>query len=288
MLPVKILRILPTPAAVPGLRFVTGSSPHVSILTDAVRREAELVLGHDFDQPTLLEEALTHSSRAVDRLGSNERMEFLGDAVLDLIICERLYQLFPERDEGDLTEMKSAVVSRRTCSIIARGLGLDTLLLVGKGIVGRQTVPSSLAANVYESIIAALYLDGGLDVARAFVLRTMAGELDRLQAGEQVQNYKSLLQQHAQRRLDSLPHYDLLDEKGPDHSKCFEVAVRVDERRFGSAWGTSKKAAEQKAALVALLEFGVLDDEAFRVAVEVVDQSMPKPQVESRAVEEVA
>ena len=111
---------------------------------------------------------------------------------------------------------------------------------------------------MYESIVAALYLDGGFEVAKKYILRTMTPKLEIIAADTHQQNFKAVLQQHAQKILGATPIYELLDEKGPDHSKCFEVCVTVDGRRFSSAWGPNKKMAEQKAALMALEELGVL------------------------------
>src|SRR4051812_42223060 len=204
-------------------------------------------------------------------------MEFLGDAVLDLIICEALYLRFPELLEGDLTKIKSAVVSRRTCAEVSTETGLIDLLIIGKGISSREAMPSSLAAAVYESIVAALYFDGGFDVVKAYVLRTMSAKIDQIASNSHQQNYKAVLQQHAQKLMGATPVYELLDEKGPDHSKCFEISVTVDGRRFTSAWGPNKKMAEQKAALLALEELGVLDpkevDEAIEQIVETPETS---------------
>src|SRR6185312_11135625 len=196
-----------------------------------------------FKNPQLLKEALTHASIADNRLNSNERMEFLGDAELDLIICEALYLKFPQYLEGDLTKIKSAVVSRRTCAEVAKETGLADLLVIGKGISSRETMPSSLAAAVYESIVAAIYLDGGFDVVKEYVLRTMTPKIEAIASNSHQQNYKAVLQQHAQKLLGATPIYELLDEKGPDHSKCFEVCVAIDGRRFTSAWGPNKKMA---------------------------------------------
>jgi ribonuclease-3 len=221
------------------------------------RERAEKILGHRFKNPQLLKEALTHASIADHRLESNERMEFLGDAVLDLIICEALYLKFPEYQEGDLTKVKSAVVSRRTCAEVANETGLTDLLIIGKGISSRNALPSSLAAAVYESIVAAIYLDGGFEVIKQYVLRTMTPKLEEISSNSHQQNFKAVLQQHAQKMLGGAPMYELLDEKGPDHSKCFEVCVTVGGRRFSSAWGPNKKMAEQKAALLALEDLGV-------------------------------
>jgi len=223
------------------------------------RERAEKIIEYTFKDPDLLKEALTHASIADSRLQSNERMEFLGDAVLDLIICEALYKRFPEYLEGDLTKIKSAVVSRRTCAEVSIETGLIDLLIIGKGISSRDAMPSSLAAAVYESIVAAIYLDGGFDVVKDYVLRTMSPKIEIIASNTHQQNFKAVLQQHAQKSLGAPPIYELLDEKGPDHSKCFEVCVLIENRRFPSAWGPNKKMAEQKAALLALQELGVLD-----------------------------
>jgi ribonuclease III len=243
-----------------------------------MRERAEKLLGYTFLNVDLLTEGLTHASIADTRLKSNERMEFLGDAVLDLVICEALFRKFPNLLEGDLTKIKSAVVSRRTCAEVARETGLADLLLIGKGISSREAMPGSLAAAVYESIVAAVYLDGGFEVAKEYILRTMQPKIDDISSNMHQQNYKALLQQYAQKQLGATPMYELLDEKGPDHSKCFEVCVSVEGRRFTSAWGPNKKMAEQKAALLALEEMGVLDakevDDAIeQIAVEGVEEN---------------
>ncbi len=228
-------------------------------MTPQLQQRAEELLGYSFKNPAILKESLTHASVADHRLQSNERMEFLGDAILDLIICEALYRLFPEYLEGELTKIKSAVVSRRTCAEVSVEIGLIDLLIIGKGISSREALPMSLAAAVYESLVAALYLDGGFEVVKAFVLRTMQPKITEIAADAHQHNFKAVLQQHAQKVLGSTPQYELLDEKGPDHSKCFEVCVAIDGRRYPSAWGPNKKAAEQKAALLALEDLGVID-----------------------------
>ena len=240
-------------------------------MTTETRIAAEAALGHTFADEALLKESLTHASVADNRLHSNERQEFLGDAVLDLIVCHDIYTRFPTYPEGELTKLKSAVVSRTTCAEVAREAGLDKLLIIGKGIASRSAMPSSLVAAVYESVVAAIYLDGGFEAARTFVLRTMTPKILAISATLHQHNYKALLQQHAQSTLGGAPTYDLLDEKGPEHSKCFEVCVSVAGRRFESAWGTNKKIAEQKAALTALRELGVLNDDEAEAAIETVN-----------------
>jgi ribonuclease-3 len=240
-----------------------------TVMTELHSR-AEKVLGYSFQSFDLLKESLTHASIADNRLNSNERMEFLGDAVLDLVICEALYKNFPNLLEGDLTKIKSAVVSRRTCAEVSIETGLVDLLIIGKGISVRAQMPSSLAAAVYESIVAAIYLDGGFDIVKEYILRTMTPKIEDISANIHQQNYKAVLQQHAQQMMRATPMYELLDEKGPDHSKCFEVCVCIDGRRFTSAWGPNKKMAEQKAALLALEEMGVMEPAEVDEAIETI------------------
>ena len=162
-------------------------------MNNELRERAEKVLGYTFQDPQLLKESLTHASIADHRLKSNERMEFLGDAVLDLVICEALYLRFPNLLEGDLTKIKSAVVSRRTCAEVAKETGLVDLLIIGKGISSREAMPSSLAAAVYESIVAAIYLDGGFEVVKDYVLRTMTPKMIDISQNMHQQNYKAVL-----------------------------------------------------------------------------------------------
>ncbi|MFO0840403.1 MAG: ribonuclease III [Phycisphaerae bacterium] len=217
-------------------------------------------IGYRFRDLSLLKSALTHSSSADLRKNSNERMEFLGDAVLGLVVCHWLYEQFPDLMEGALTKIKSAVVSRRACANVARTLALDEVLVLGQGMDGAEQLPASLSAAVLEAVIGAIYLDGGLEPSREFILTHFDREIRAATASEHQFNYKSQLQQHAQRALNATPHYDLLDEKGPDHAKCFEIAVTIGRRQFPSAWGPSKKEAEQRAAQLALVELGQLSD----------------------------
>jgi ribonuclease-3 len=218
-------------------------------------------LGYRFRNPDLLRQALTHASVAERRVESNERLEFLGDAILGFVICEELYRQFPDYLEGELTKIKSAVVARRACARVSTELGLTDLLMLGKGMSSRSRLPSSLAAAALESIIAAICLDsGGLEAPRAFILRHLSQRIDDAASSQNQSNFKSQLQQHAQQAHGTTPIYELLDEQGPDHSKCFEVCVQINGRRFPSAWGPNKKEAEQKAARIALRELQLLDD----------------------------
>jgi ribonuclease-3 len=221
-------------------------------------RQIEQIIGYKFSNCELLSKAFTHSSAVDNRLFSNERLEFLGDAILAVVICQILFERFPGYLEGDLTSIKSMLVSRRSGAQVAKGLSLQKFLKVGKGMAFSRALTNSLAAGLLEAVIAAIYIDGGFDAACSFILRTFTSLID--QAGEEQShgNFKSLLQQYAQQQLNTTPVYELLDEKGPDHDKCFESEVVINERHFLSAWGTNKKEAEQKAAFNALVELGVL------------------------------
>lgn len=214
--------------------------------------QAEQILGYRFKEPKLLQTALTHSSIANSRVESNERLEFLGDAVLGLVVCNELFDRFCNWLEGDLTKVKSVVVSRRVCAEIADSVGLTNLLILGNGVGGRHELPVSLRAAVFEAVIGAVYVDGGLEPARKFICQTVTEYLDRLADSQTHENFKSALQQFAQRHLSASPVYEALDEQGPDHSKCFEICVVIGGERFPSAWGPSKKEAEQGAARKAL------------------------------------
>ena len=227
-------------------------------MNDGKLSRCQQAIGHTFSQPKLLEKALTHASAAATRAASNERLEFLGDAVLAMVICEEIFRRGPDLAEGDMTKIKSRVVSRQTCAEVSEALGLDAMLALGKGISSQRALPMSVAAAVFESVLGAIFLDGGFEPARKFVLAQLGGAIEAAMNSAHQRNYKSLLQQHAQRKWNRTPAYDVLDEKGPEHAKCFEVAIRLDGRTFPSAWGSSKKEAEQKAALNALQELDLL------------------------------
>ncbi len=248
---------MPEGMKVEGVGHLAGAMPEV--------RSCEQKLGYVFREPKLLQAALTHASGAPYRLASNERLEFLGDAILGMIVCEMLFHRYPKHSEGDLTKIKSVVVSRQTCARIARRLELDEHLVLGKGMTSSHKLPTSLLAGVFESLVAAIYLDGGMAAVRVFVERTMEEEVDVAVESEHGHNYKSLLQQLAQREFNTTPTYALVDERGPDHRKSFKVSARVGGQEYAPAWGANKKEAEQKAAYNALYALGGAggrDDEA--------------------------
>ncbi|HVU86958.1 MAG TPA: ribonuclease III [Pirellulales bacterium] len=211
-------------------------------------------INYRFGNASLLLSAVTHASGAQHRLASNERLEFLGDAILGFIVCEILYHNYPDLLEGELTKIKSVVVSRQTCAKISEALRLDEFLILGKGMTCHPTVPSSLLSDVFESLIAAIYLDGGDAAARSFIELHLGPEIEMAASGENGCNFKSQLQQFAQREFGSTPTYQLLDEKGPDHSKCFKISAQIGRDRYHPAWGRNKKEAEQRAAQNALNE----------------------------------
>lgn len=224
----------------------TGTRPtsrYAARLEDCERK-----IGYEFEDKKLLEAALTHASGAATRLTSNERLEFLGDAILGMVVCEKIFREYPDYLEGELTRIKSIVVSRRTCARISERLELQDCLILGKGMTTHPTVPSSVLADVFESLIAGIYLDGGRDAAAEFIERHVSDEIDSAVERSIGENYKSSLQQIAQREFNTTPSYRLLDEKGPDHSKCFKIAANVANRNFQPAWGRNKKEAEQRAA----------------------------------------
>ncbi len=213
--------------------------------------ECQATIGYRFQKPELLRAALTHTSGANTRLASNERLEFLGDAVLGLVCCEQLYLRYPEYQEGDMTKVKSAVVSRRVCARISKRLQLGEFLFMGRGMHAHGDVPANILADVFEALVAAIYLDGGLEAAKTFILAHLLPEIEHAADGGHG-NHKSVLQQVAQRQFGEAPRYRVLDEQGPDHKKCFKIAAEINQHRYPAAWGINKKEAEQKAAMNAL------------------------------------
>jgi ribonuclease-3 len=214
--------------------------------------QCQQVLDYTFRDPSKLRAALTHASGADHRLSSNERLEFLGDAILGAVVCDLLYRDYPEYLEGDLTRIKSHVVSRRTCAKISRELGFDEFLILGKGMGSFHQTPASVLADVFESVVGAIYLDGGMPAAYQFITRHLRPEIEAAVGGQSGSNHKSHLQQMSQRQFGATPTYLLLDEKGPDHSKCFKIAAQIGRRHYPPAWGPTKKDAEQRAALNAI------------------------------------
>ncbi|MEZ5977215.1 MAG: ribonuclease III [Planctomycetota bacterium] len=220
--------------------------------------ELAKTLGHSFVDPKLLELALTHSS--VDGAEPNERLEFLGDAVLDLVVAEKLFLDNPGLREGDLTQAKAWIVSRKTLAEAALELGLWEKARKGRGLTTAN--PSrAILANLYEAVLGAIYLDGGLEPAKRFALATLSQFLARGVSSPERSSPKQSLQEYVQARGFRPPDYELLDERGLAHARAFEVAARIGKRRMPSAWGRTRKEAEHWAAHEALL---VLRDEERR------------------------
>jgi len=213
-------------------------------------------LGISFNDPSLLEQALVHSSYVNENpsLASNERLEFLGDAVLGLVIAEKLYQDFPHFDEGEMTKLRAALVRGGTLARVARTIKLGDYLYLGKGekASGGRRKPANLAGAL-EAMIAAIFLDQGLTTSNDLVLRLFNEELQRVGASQEAGvDYKSQLQELIQAREQQKPTYQLVVAVGPDHDRRFTVEVRVGDTVLGKGSGKSKKAAETEAAHTAL------------------------------------
>ncbi|MFN7955272.1 MAG: ribonuclease III [bacterium] len=218
------------------------------------RCDVEGSLGHRFAAPELLEQALTHRSlRVAAPSGDNERLEFLGDAVLDLVVSAVLFGDFPDSREGDLSRKRAYLVSTTTLAETALRLGLESRIRLGKGeeaTGGRGK--ASILANVLEALIGAVFVDAGFDAASAVVRRLIAEPYARLQAGEALADHKTQLQERCQEELRETPTYRGVSESGPDHEKIFEVEVEAGGEVLGRGRGRSKKEAEQMAAWDAL------------------------------------
>jgi ribonuclease III len=225
--------------------------------------ELESLLGHKFCDPLRLLQALMHSSRIPERAAdepceSNEKLEFLGDAVLELIVSEELVREFPDWSEGQLSKSRARLVNATAISFSAQRLGIGKYLRLGRGEekTGGRNKPA-LLADAYEALIAAVYLDGGLEAARGFVRRSLvegaiAVEAERLGHTD----HKSALQEYLQSRGMAPGTYHVIAESGPDHQKTFRVEVRIGGQVTAMGSGRTKKEAEQSAAIAALIQLG--------------------------------
>lgn len=259
--------------------------PEVTNFTEleVLLAKCQTALGYQFHDIELLAMCLTHASSARTRLHSNERLEFLGDAILGTVVCEALYHRFPEAAEGEMTRIKSIVVSRVTCATMASRVRLEEFVLVGKGLDHGGHIPPSILAGTFEGLIAGIYLDGGLEAARSFLTPLIDPEIESSAATLHMQNFKSLLQHIAQKKLGSTPSYRVLDERGPDHSKVFHISAVVAGRVFPAAWGANKKEAEQTAAQHALEELLGEDNVADPPAASNAEPVSVEPEVEADA-----
>lgn len=217
----------------------------------------ESTLGITFRDKSLLTRALTHRSYLNENPSvpflDNERLEFLGDALLDFVAAEYLYQHYPEMSEGDLTSLRAALVKGETLARFAFAIDLPPQLLMSRGeeaARGRERAP--LLAGAFEALIGALYLDQGLDAARALILRVLPTEAERVHHQRLDRDAKSMLQELAQGTLQITPQYQLVETRGPDHAKEFTIAVIIKDQEYGRGIGRNKQTAEQEAARVAL------------------------------------
>ena len=219
-------------------------------------------LGYIFTNPALLDQALKHRSYvyAVDEgsIASNERLEFLGDAVLDLIVTEDLYSRFRDKREGDLTQIKSLLVSKTVLAHMGREFGLgDYLHLSNEETLAGGRERTSIVGDAFEALLGAIYLDGGLQAAARFVERSLLSSLEEITSNGDYLNFKSTLLEHTQSEGQGHPRYLVQAEAGPDHKKVFTVEVLVGGNRMGMGKGRSKKEAQQMAARDALTSLRV-------------------------------
>ena len=218
-------------------------------------KDLETAIGYRFRNISLLQNALTHSSYANERwhnsLLSNERLEFLGDSVLGMLVAEYLYRTFPDRPEGELTRMRADMVCEKTLANVANSIGLGEHLLLGHGEEqSKGRTRNSILADAMESVIAACFLDGGMAAAEGIVKRFILTEVPVKKMHNA--DYKTALQELVQQKKNQVLAYSLIGESGPDHDKQFVVAVSLNGKPVGQGTGTSKKRAEQMAALAAI------------------------------------
>ena len=218
------------------------------------------LIGVRFNDINLLNTALTHTSYANERerqIPDNEKLEFLGDAVLELASSTYLYSNFTELSEGELTKTRASIVCQDTLSRLARGLNLGNLILLGHGEAasgGRER--NSTLEDAFEAVIGAIYLDSGWEVAKNYVIRQLTPEFEKARDGSNRRDYKTVLQEIVQQNPESKITYVELSVKGPDHNRVYEYAVNIDGKIYGSGTGRSKKSAEQMAAKETLDLFG--------------------------------
>lgn len=217
-------------------------------------KELETAIGYRFHNISLLQNALAHSSYANERwhnsLMSNERLEFLGDSILGMLVADHLYRNFPNRPEGELTRMRADMVCERALAVVASQIGLGGHMLLGKGEeLGGGRNRDSILADAVESVIAACYLDGGMEAAKQFVDRFVLTRVPDTKLNNA--DYKTALQELVQQKRNQTLIYTLVGESGPDHDKHFVVELKLNDKVVGQGTGTSKKRAEQDAAKVA-------------------------------------
>ncbi len=238
------------------------NNSHRRINQDEILEIFKNKLHLEFNNPSLVITALKHRSYLnvtnENRVASNERLEFLGDAVLDLVVTHHLYEKFPKRTEGQLSKIKSILISKPVLAEIAANLSLGSMVLINKGeekTGGRQR--DSILADCFEAVIGAIYLDKDLATAKNFIHEKLLVKFKSIMQRELYKNYKSMLLEHAQSKMDTPPDYKIIEETGPDHDKNFRVAVYLNGKKYAEGIGKSKKTAEQKAAKQALNKLGL-------------------------------
>lgn len=216
----------------------------------------ESKIGYTFTEKDLIKRAVTHSSYSNDRkmgkLKNNERLEFLGDAVLELCTSDFLYKEYSEKPEGELTRLRASIVCEPTLAECARSIDLPDYLILGKGeenTGGRYR--DSIVSDAFEAVIGAIYLDGGLDMAKSFITRFVLSDIENKHL---FYDSKTILQEMMQKDYKETVSYELLSESGPDHNKEFKVAVLLEEKVLGTGIGRTKRKAEQQAAYEAILK----------------------------------
>jgi len=222
--------------------------------------ELEKTLSYSFNNLAYLDQALTHSSyrheaRSPD-IQDNERLEFLGDAVLNFVISNHIYRMFPEMPEGRLAKLKSVLVSEPVLALRSKSLELGQYLQLGKGEQksgGAERI--SNLGNSFEAVIGSMFLDGGIEPVQKFILHQLGNDLQAIVQESLCLDYKSILQEHIQARFNTIPVYSIVGESGPDHDKRFEIRVSVNADIYGIGNGKSKKEAEQSAAKQACEHF---------------------------------
>lgn len=229
----------------------------------------EEAIGVRFRDRALLIQAVSHASYVYEHglpyTDGNERLEFLGDSVLGMVIADHIFREHPAHSEGKLSKVKSVLVSKKILARVAAGMGVGKYILLGKGedlTGGRQR--KSLLANAMESLIGAIYLDQGFEAARDFILRNLGSEIGPAIAGRSIRDHKSELQEIAQQTSGHVPRYRVTNTRGPDHDRIFEVEVYLDDQLAGLGAGKSKKSAEQKAAEAAIRNLHQVQAEACR------------------------
>ena len=223
--------------------------------------DIEEKLGYVFENKDVLTLAFVHRSFVNESKGTvlqhNERLEFLGDSVLGLVMADYLYHRLPGHPEGQLSQLRSRLVDAGSCATYLQKLGLTEWILLGKGErMSEGHAKASIQADVFEALIAAIYLDGGAQIIKSFLLCHFEEDIEKV-IGSPPRNYKAELQDYSQKKFQRAPVYKIVDETGPDHAKVFHVLVSVNEQELGIGMGASKKEAEQRAAFAALSKLDV-------------------------------